>query len=341
MRLRCFAWLVASALVSCVDSSGTGPAPNPVDDAAVAEDAADGGPVDDSAGDVSDASSAADVSSVDGLFTDVAREAAADGTAADRAAADGTPADGIAADSTTADGPIADSTTADSSADATAVDGGDAAPDPFGCLGQPLPTTAPATVTVSGIVVAPDQTPVDAVALDAFVGASATPAATTTSNATGAFTFDLSTGGTPVDGFIQGSKAGFIDTFYYAPVPLAASTTRATILISTPSTFSTIAALAQVVPDPTMGTVVIGVVNCQAAPVEGATVTVQPAGTTRYLRNNVPNVLATATDATGLALVFNVPAGAATVGASFGGLTLRSHPLTVRANVITVTVVAP
>src|SRR5215471_10480527 len=156
MRLRCFAWLVASALVSCVDSSGTGPAPNPVDDAAVAEDAADGGPVDDSAGDVSDASSVADVSSVDALFTDVAREAAADGTAADSAAADG---------------PIADSTTADSSADATAVDGGDAAPDPFGCLGQPLPTTAPATVTVSGIVVAPDQTPVDAVALDAFVGA--------------------------------------------------------------------------------------------------------------------------------------------------------------------------
>jgi hypothetical protein len=196
-------------------------------------------------------------------------------------------------------------------------------------------------VQVSGIVVAPDQTPVDAVTLQAFAGGSATPIATTTSNATGAFTFDLSTGGTPVDGFIQGSKAGFIDTFYYAPAPVAASTSRATILMSTPAAFSTIAAIAQVVPDPTMGTVVIGVVNCQSAPVEGAAVTVVPAGTTRYLRNNLPNVSATSTDATGLALVFNVPAGATTVGASFGGLTLRSHAVTVRPNVLTVTVVAP
>jgi hypothetical protein len=213
--------------------------------------------------------------------------------------------------------------------------------DPFACLGQPLPTTAPATLQIGGITADINQMPIDAVDVQAFIGASTTAAAMTTSVANGTYSLTVSTGGTPVDGYLRASKNGLIDTFFYAPSPVAASTNQAILLLATVQSFTFLAGLANVTPDPTMGTLVVGIVDCLGRPVAGATVDVQPAGTTRYLRNAMPSTAAADTDATGLAAVFNVPAGSVTVGASAGARTLRQHVLNVRANVLTSTSVVP
>jgi hypothetical protein len=258
----------------------------------------------------------------------------------------------------TADAPVETEASAEASRpDATAADAiateaasPDAAPDalpaetgvdPFACLGQPLPTTAPATVQISGTTVSGNQATIDAVTVEAFIGASTIPAATTTSAATGTYSLDLATGGAPVDGYLHASKAGLVDTFYYPPVPVTSSINQGNVLLVTPAELGTFATLGGVTQDSAAGTLVLAVLDCQGRALMGATVDVQPAGTIRYLRNNAPNTAATSTDVFGLAVVFNVPPGAVTVGASVNGRTLRQHALDVRATVLTISGVSP
>jgi hypothetical protein len=218
---------------------------------------------------------------------------------------------------------------------------GDAGVDPFGCLGQPLPTTAPATVRIQGVVDNANFMAIAGATVDAFVGSAVASAGTATSAADGTFAIDLTSGGVPVDAYVRGTKAGFFDTYYYPASPIAVSPIGFTVqLIDTP-TFVAFSMLAGATPDPLKGSMLVLVADCTGTTVAGATIGIDPAGSLVYLRNRLPAPAATNTDSTGAAVVFNVPPGQVTVSAAVGAMTLRSHVVTVRANTVTRTSVRP
>ncbi len=227
--------------------------------------------------------------------------------------------------------------------DSTAADGsdGEAGTDPFACLGQPLPTTAPATVHVQGAVGDANFMAVAGATIDAFVGSSVTSSGTAISAADGTFAIDLSSGGVPLDAYLRATKTGFFDTYHYPAYPIATSPIGFTVQLIDTATFTGFALLSGVTPDASKGSMLLVAADCTGTGVAGATIGVAPAGTLVYLRNRRPAPLASNTDSDGAAVVFNVPPGQVTVSASVGGTTLRSHVVTVRANTVTRTSIRP
>jgi hypothetical protein len=212
---------------------------------------------------------------------------------------------------------------------------------PYTCLGQPLPTTAPNPISVSGNTFTLTLGGTQALAgtpVALFVGASMIASAS--ANGSGAFTMNVPTNGAPVDGFLRAQSGGYLDTYLYPPAPLAESTTAAQMLLLDSSTFGTLQSLAGVTQQSGKGFVIVLVLDCQGKPVGGATVTAA-SGSVRYDSGGQPSSNASSTDTDGLAYVFNTTAGNVQVGASVGGMTFRAHTLNARANVITTTVVQP
>ena len=213
----------------------------------------------------------------------------------------------------------------------------------FACLGQALPTTAPDTITVAGVsqtVGLGGSTPEPSVNVE-VLDPDGVQIATTVTGADGAYSTPISTSGVPVDGYIHGTKAGFIDTYVYPPAPLAADIDNGTVLIITSSTFALVQSFESVTQDAGNGFIGVVVSDCDNKPVAGATVTTDPPGVVRYNVAGIPNNTATTTDVDGVAYVFNVPAGDVTVDADAGGQSLREHVINARADVVSTTVVAP
>ena len=213
---------------------------------------------------------------------------------------------------------------------------------PYACLGDPLPTTAPANVTVTGIVTkgvispAPDS----GATITAYRTGNATPLGQTTSAANGSFTLNPATGGTPIDGFLQVEHTGFITTFAYPAEPLAANSAQSVVLVTT-TEFNALSFAAGVTQDAGKGFIAVVVENCDGDPVAGATVTTNPAGTYRYNAGGVPSDSATATAADGIAYVFNVGPGDVVVQAQGGGHTLRAHTVNASTSGIVLTAITP
>jgi len=94
----------------------------------------------------------------------------------------------------------------------------------FECLGQALPTTAPATVTVTGQVKQNALSPnaLGGAYIFAFRTGDTTTRAADTSNTPGFYSLTITTGGTPVDGYVRATDSAHITTYAYPPVPLAA-----------------------------------------------------------------------------------------------------------------------
>ncbi len=213
----------------------------------------------------------------------------------------------------------------------------------FECLGQALPTTAPALVNVTGTVTANVLTPnpVPHAFVYGFRTGDTTHLAGDTTDTPGRYSVAISTGGLPVNGYLAISDSGHhIDTYAYPAVPLAADVTDNVLMVSS-SEFSFLAASAGI--NPVAGDGFIGVVvrNCQGAPVAGATVTSSPAGTVRYNAVGFPSPSATSTASDGVAYIANVAAGNVTVQATASGHTLRQHVVDARADAITLTEIQP
>ncbi len=214
----------------------------------------------------------------------------------------------------------------------------------FACLGAALPTTAPATITVSG------QTKANALAPTALPGAvvlasrtGSDTLAADTSDTPGFYTLSIATGGTPVDGFISVTKSGYLPTYAYPSRPLAANLANNNVLAINSMEFGFLGTA--VGESHTAGNGFIGVVvkDCNGTPLAGATVQTSPAGAdpVHYNFGGAPSSTATTTSADGVAYVFNVTAGNVTVMATAGGHTLRQHVVNARANVITLTEIQP
>jgi hypothetical protein len=214
--------------------------------------------------------------------------------------------------------------------------------DGYGCLGLPLPTTAPALVNVSGQVRAGALNPnaLAGAAVFAFRTGDTTTLAADTSNTPGSYAVGITTGGTPVDGYLRLTHTGHITTYAYPSEPLSADLITNVLMITT-SELGVLGTIAQVSPEAGKGFIGVIVKNCNGTSIAGATVTTNPAGVVRYNVGSTPSSTATSTSSDGVAYVFNVTAGNVTVQANGGGHTLRQHVVNARADAVTLTEVAP
>jgi len=205
---------------------------------------------------------------------------------------------------------------------------------PYSCIGAALPTTAPASITVTGTITGnvTSPSPLAGAAVTGFQTGNATKLDSATTNASGNFSLTIATGGSPVDGYVRVSKAGYIDTYGYPPAPLAASGSQSAVLITT-SERNLIASAFGVTQTAGNGVMAVVVEDCNAMPVTGATLSVKQGG------SEVGAVYASGS--AGAFYVFNVPPGDVVVGASVGGNVLRAHTVLVRADVVTLTGVTP
>ena len=213
---------------------------------------------------------------------------------------------------------------------------------PYRCLGDPLPTSAPANIMVTGVVthgvIAPG--PDSGATVTAYQIGNATPLALTTTAANGTFSVNPATGGVPLDGYLQVSKTGYVTTFAYPPAPLAANAQQSVVIV-TATEFNNIAGALGITQDPSKGFIALVVEDCDGTPIAGATVTTNPAGTYRYNAGGFPSNSASSTSADGIAYVFNVTAGNVVVMAQGGGHTLRSHTVAANTTGIVLTAITP
>ena len=211
----------------------------------------------------------------------------------------------------------------------------------FECLGQPLPTTAPATIVINGQVTdIVTHNAVSSAPVFAFRTGDTTTLAADTTTTPGFYSLTISTRGTPVDGYVRVTESGHITTYAYPAQPITRDTVD-NISMVTPAEFSLLAAAAGITPQPGKGFIGVLVKDCTGAAITGATVSTTPAATVLYNVAGVPSSSATATASDGIAYVANVTAGDVTVKASASGHTLRQHVVNARADVITLTEIRP
>jgi hypothetical protein len=223
--------------------------------------------------------------------------------------------------------------------------------DPFGCLGKPLPVTAPAMITISGVaeeITANGSKALVDTNVKGYDAGNTELASTKTAGTTAAYSLSVATGGAPLDGYVVGTHeqgsapTPYLDTYLYPPAPLAVDTGKARIVMFSKGIFDLAAGLATVNQAAGKGFLAIVVSDCNNTVLMGATVSTEPGGDIRYNgANAVPNPAAVATAKDGIGYVFNVPVGKVTVKASYNGMTLRAHDVMVRPDVVTTTVVQP
>ena len=222
---------------------------------------------------------------------------------------------------------------------------------PFGCLGMPLPTTAPATITIAGTTEEIKNLATAGLAgttVTAFKVAGDMQVATTTSASDGTYSMTASTGGVPLDGYVLGHHADvgstkYYDDYLYPPHALFGDETSGVILMLTPQTLGLITGLVNQTQDPAKGMLGLIVLDCNGTPLANAVVTTEPAATVYYDQNGLPTTpdKAMMTDTDGRAYILNLPPGVVTVHATVGTMVLRSHMVTARAGVVTTTAIEP
>lgn len=225
--------------------------------------------------------------------------------------------------------------------------GGDTSGPPagFGCVGDTLPTTAVAVVTVDGQIRADALNPnaVSGAIVAAFrVSDTTTALFTDTSNTPGFYSLNITTGGTPVNGFVKVTHSGQLDTYAYPARPLRENLTT-NVLMPTSAEIGFLGGVVGVTQSGTNGFIGVIVKDCLGNTVSGATVSTSPAGTVKYNAGTTPSGSATSTSADGVAYVFNVPVGDVTVMATARGLALRQHVVRARASsgAVTLTEIQP
>jgi hypothetical protein len=199
-------------------------------------------------------------------------------------------------------------------------------------------------ITFSGTVTSKGTSsmPLAGVAIGAYGEGSSTAVAMTTSDANGAFSLMIPTGGTALQGYVKATLSGYVDTYLYPPTAVAADTTGVTVYMVTPSTYDLLAnTLCQGNQMMSNGAIAVEVMDASMMTVAGATVSSMPAATKYcYNQGGFPNKNATATDTDGIAYMLNVT-GQATVSAAKSGITFKSHAVNARAGALTLTIIQP
>jgi len=210
------------------------------------------------------------------------------------------------------------------------------------------PPTQTVMVTVSGQATERTQagaTPLAGVSIKAFRNADEnTPLGMTTSDAQGNYSITAMTNGEAIDGYLQATKQGYLDTYLYPPYPLMMDYNNAPVIMLTQQTFDTLSNIAQGAQMPGKGFIAL-VVTDGTNPVGGAMASSTPAAS--VVRYNamvgsfvLPSSTATTTYTDGIAYLFNETPGQVTVSAT-GPMTFASHNVKTRPDVLTLTVIVP
>ncbi len=212
----------------------------------------------------------------------------------------------------------------------------------YACIGDTLPTTAPNPIHVTGQTKYNALSPTALGGVQVIASTGTDTLAADTSDTPGFYDLTIPTGGTPVNGFLKLQKSGYLTSYAYPSRPLAANAIN-NVLMITSSEFTLLSGATGVTQNAGNGFIGMVVADCNGNPLSGATVSVSPAGSSaaRYNAGSTPSSSATSTSGDGVAYVFNVTAGNATVQASAGGHTLHAHIVNARADVITLTEIQP
>ncbi len=244
----------------------------------------------------------------------------------------------------------------------------DAPPDAFeptfdlSCLGNPAPTTAAATVTLAGVAVEVAVTTGGMPQIQASHGATIDVCEGTCAGGTGNFLLDtqttaatgcpatgcpfttdaLSTGGTPLDVYLRVTKSTNRTTYLYPPSPLTANFANVPALTFTNTAIAFLGAVG-IMQDAAKGNLILAITDCSNMPItdtDRIALTIKQngtavAGTTELNAAMFSGMLA------GTYLVFNVPPGVIEIGATYKGMTLRAHNVTVVAGATTASTVRP
>jgi len=215
----------------------------------------------------------------------------------------------------------------------------------FSCMGNAAPTTAPATVAISGTasdinIIAMSLDPVENAAVKAFRegngGGPDVQIGTTTSDAGGVWSLPtVPTSLVPVEGYVEATKTGHRTLRLYPPSPIAADIPQAPLLLIADATFAQIVQFTGNSQNAANGTVGLAVVDCANTPIGGATISVKQNGVEQGTPQDLSQVQQ------GLFLVFDVPPGETVVSASYMGMDLRAHTLEVLASTTSTTAVKP
>jgi hypothetical protein len=203
----------------------------------------------------------------------------------------------------------------------------------------------PQMIKISGIAsgrTATGSSPLSGVLVGAYKNSDDTTAITTAmSDATGAYSLTVATGGQPLDGFVKATIATYVDTYLYPPAPLTADFASASVNMVQMNLITTIGTLCNMDQILTDGAIAVELVDANAATVGGAVATATPTpGKICYDdSNDFPKGAATVTATDGLAYMLNVT-GDVTVGATLAGATFHSHQVTARAGALTTTIIS-
>jgi hypothetical protein len=207
--------------------------------------------------------------------------------------------------------------------------------------------TAPPTITVSGMATKREGTNTSAAAGVMVAAYSSTdpntPVAMATTDAQGNYSMVITTNGVALDGYLKATLANFLDTYLYAPKPLAADFSSASINMINTNTLgllsNTLCGSAQ---DSAKGVIALIVADAAEMEVAGAMVSSSPtAAKICYNDGGFPNRNATMTDTDGIAYLLNLTAGKVTVSATGAGAPYSSHEVDARAGTFTTTVIQP
>ncbi len=201
----------------------------------------------------------------------------------------------------------------------------------FSCATTAWPTTAPDPLAVVGRVT-------DPVAM-ANVGNATVELRRKTddmllvsggASGTGVFAFNLATGGTATAIVRKATLAGRLDAYTYDPFAVHDATTATRNILSVTATeLDGWYQAAAVTRDAARGTLLVEVLDCAGIPVLGTTVTTTGAARALYFDDFMaPDAAATATSASGMVVLLNVPASmSADVTITAGSRTYRAWPV--------------
>ena len=206
---------------------------------------------------------------------------------------------------------------------------------PLACANDPAPTTAPASVAITGSIADPYQGAPVAGATVALQPSGFT----TTTSATGQFSGTVMTGGMPSASFLKVTGPGYVDTYFYPAAPLAADLDVTLQLLLTQELVA-IGSASGLPLGSNSEQLVVSVVDCQDDAVGNATIT--SAGDVIYFANDKPDPTATSTDAlTGAALVVGITGSDAALSANADGIMFRNHSVGTMPGTLTETEIRP
>lgn len=186
--------------------------------------------------------------------------------------------------------------------------GADAAP-AFACAGQPFPTTAPPSITLSGTVEAGPNQPIAGDVVDGIDAMTGGQFFNAVSDPNGVFGMTVNTSNRAIQGYLMTQNGPTSPSQYYPAHPFDATDQTIVIYCYTPSMLQQIYAAAGAPYNSNNVTFLITIIDCNGKPVAGARL--QGAGgnlgVIRYVQNGVPSQNATMTDTSGEVLVLGVP----------------------------------